>query len=211
MEIKRFIGGSLDANCYIVSESKDSSECYIIDPGYNPKSIIKYITSKGLEAKGIILTHHHYDHSDGAVAIRKELECPIMIHRLDADMLKKYPDVILEEGDVISFCDEDMQVGDDGLQHDKLVVSNTPGHTRGGICLFSSRSKVCFTGDTIFNVDLGRTDLEDGSEAEMTDSILNVVNKWGNDITIYPGHGDPANMKTVRKINREFLEIVNGN
>ena len=45
----------------------------------------------------------------------------------------------------------------------------------------------------------------------MRRSILDVCNKWGNDITIYPGHGDPAGMKTVRKINREFLDIVNGN
>ena len=51
----------------------------------------------------------------------------------------------------------------------------------------------------------------DGSYEEMCSSILNVVNKWGNDLTIYPGHGDPATMKTVRKINLEFLEIVNGN
>lgn len=197
MEIKRFIGGMLEANCYVISSA--GSDCYIIDPGYNPGKIMKYINEKDLNAKGIILTHHHYDHSGGAEKIRKELECPVMIHLLDADMLKFEADTFLEDGEIIS-------VGDD-----KLAVLHTPGHTRGGICLMSSRSKVCFTGDTIFNVDLGRTDLEDGSEAEMRRSILNVCNQWGNDVTIYPGHGDPANMKTVRRINREFLDIVNSN
>ena len=72
----------------------------------------------------------------------------------------------------------------------------------------SQRERVCFTGDTIFNVDLGRTDLDDGSYEEMVRSIMDVINNWGNDITIYPGHGDPATMKTVRKINLEFLEIL---
>ena len=70
--------------------------------------------------------------------------------------------------------------------------------------------KVCFTGDTIFNVDLGRTDLKDGSYGEMVWSIRNVVDKWPNDITIYPGHGDPATMKRVRAINLEFLDIIEG-
>ena len=75
----------------------------------------------------------------------------------------------------------------------------------------AARDRICFTGDTIFNVDLGRTDLDDGSYEEMVSSIMNVIDKWENDITIYPGHGDPATMKKVRKINLEFLEIVNGN
>ena len=197
MEIKRFIGGMLDANCYVISAK--TGKTYIIDPGYNPKKIIKYVKDEGLDVQGILLTHHHYDHCDGAAHIRKELDCPIMIHRLDSDSYKKGADLMLEDGQVLE------------LGEDKLVILNTPGHTRGGICLYSAKSKVCFTGDTIFNVDLGRTDLEDGSEEEMRWSILNVCNTWGNDVTIYPGHGDPANMKTVRKINKEFLEIVNGN
>ena len=69
---------------------------------------------------------------------------------------------------------------------------------------------MCIRDSTVFNVDLGRTDLEDGSEAEMRDSILNVVDGWNNDMMIYPGHGDGCTMKTVRKINAEFNEIVNG-
>ena len=69
-------------------------------------------------------------------------------------------------------------------------------------------SRVCFTGDTIFNVDLGRTDLEDGSQDEMERSIRDIIDGWSNDIRIYPGHGDDCTMKTVRRINREFLDIV---
>ena len=197
MEIKRFIGGILEANCYVISSLE--KECYIIDPGYNPGRIIIYIEEKDFAPKGVILTHHHNDHSGAAEKIRKELDCPVIIHRMDADMLKTEADAFAEDGDAFSLGDE------------KLRVIHTPGHTRGSICIMASKSRVCFTGDTIFNVDLGRTDLEDGSEAEMRRSMLEVCSKWENDITIYPGHGDPANMKTVRRINREFLDIVNDN
>lgn len=205
MEIKRIIGGILMANCYIVSPSPEQDPCYIIDPGYDPHKIMRYIADSGLDPAGILLTHHHVDHSGNAAYLRKELDCPIMIHREDADRFREGADVLLEDGDLLQL---DAASGGRAL---KLKVIHTPGHTRGGICLMAERERVCFTGDTIFNVDLGRTDLEDGSYEEMVRSIRSVIDAWENDITIYPGHGDPATMKTVRKINLEFLEIVGDN
>ena len=216
MEIKRIIGGILMANCYIISPSPDRASakstgpaaqktpCYIIDPGYDPHKIMNHIAESNLAPEGILLTHHHVDHSGNAAYLRKELDCPIMIHREDADRFREGADVLLENGDILKLDCPDSR----GL---KLQVLHTPGHTRGGVCFLSERERVCFTGDTIFNVDLGRTDLEDGSYSQMCDSILTVIDRWENDITIYPGHGDPATMKAVRKINLEFLEIVNGN
>ena len=210
MKIRRHIGGILQANCYIISpshtEDNAKAPCFIIDPGYDPKILMKLLNENHLEPQAILLTHHHVDHSGSADILRKELDIPILIHREDADMYREGADRFLEDGDILKLGEEGK--GSKGV---KLKVLHTPGHTRGGICLMSERDKVCFTGDTIFNVDLGRTDLEDGSQAEMVRSIRSVVDTWGNDINIYPGHGDEATMKTVRKRNREFLEIVNGN
>lgn len=212
MEIKRFIGGILEANCYIICPSRREegakTPCFIIDPGYEPKKIIKYISDQDFAPEGIILTHHHADHSGAAGQLRKELGCPVLMHREDGDRFREGADRLLEDGEILALNRESKGSSGRSL---KLTVIHTPGHTRGGICLMSDRDKVCFTGDTIFNVDLGRTDLDDGSERQMINSIRSIVDKWGNDITIYPGHGDPATMKTVRKINKEFLEIVNGN
>lgn len=75
----------------------------------------------------------------------------------------------------------------------------------------AEKSRVCFTGDTIFDTDLGRTDLEGGSEPDMRDSICNVVDKWENDIMIYPGHDDGCTMKKVRIYNSEFIALRDGN
>jgi glyoxylase-like metal-dependent hydrolase (beta-lactamase superfamily II) len=170
--------------------------CYIIDPGYSGEKYLRVIKEAALVLKGIILTHHHHDHVGGVQKIKSETRCPVFMHGEDAEIYKGEVDTVLYGGEKLS------------LDGEELLIVHTPGHTRGSICVYSEKSKVCFTGDTIFNVDLGRTDLRDGSDAEMCASICNVVSAWANEVVIYPGHGAPANMKFVRVHNREYLEIM---
>lgn len=195
MKIKRLIGGNLESNGYIIYD-QEGGECYIIDPGYLPERFTKVISQLKLKTLGILLTHHHYDHTGGVEKLHNLLDAKVFLHRGDLDQYKKSVDVVLEDGD-------QLQLGDD-----ILLVIHTPGHTRGGTCFYSEKSKLVFTGDTIFNVDLGRTDLVDGSENEMSHSIKKIISLWSNDITIYPGHGDPATMRYVRKNNQEFLDLL---
>lgn len=195
MKIKRFTGGVLESNGYVIY-SREGGNCLIIDPGYNPGVFLEYINEAELDLMGIILTHHHYDHTGGVKKIKHETGCRVYLHREDCDMYKDPVDVYMEDGDVMD------------LDGEQLKILHTPGHTRGSVCIFSEKSRVCFTGDTIFNVDLGRTDLEDGSESAMIRSMTEIIDKWPNDIMIYPGHGDGCTMKKVRKINHEFLAAV---
>ena len=195
MKIKRFTGGTLESNGYVLYV-REGGSCFIIDPGYDPKVFLVYIRDMKLDLKGIILTHHHYDHTGAVDRIKNETGCPVYLHREDCDMYGNQVDVYMEDSDIIDL---------DGVQ---LEVIHTPGHTRGSVCIFDGKGRVCFTGDTIFNVDLGRTDLEDGSEEQMIRSITEIIDRWPNDIMIYPGHGDGCTMKKVRKINREFTDII---
>lgn len=197
MRIKRFVGGSLESNGYVLYQ-KDGNTCYLVDPGYQPKVFIQYINDQNLTLSGIILTHLHHDHTGAAEAVKRAFDCPIYMHRDDAYVYGGMVDVMIENGHIFNLKGED------------LVVQHTPGHTMGSICLYSEKSKVCFTGDTIFDTDLGRTDLAGGSESMMTDSIRNVVDKWDNQVTIYPGHDGSCNMKFVRAHNTEFLALRDG-
>jgi len=195
MKIKRLVGGNLESNGYVIFDM-EQGECFIIDPGYNGEKFLKIMDDLGLALKGILLTHHHYDHVGGVDKIKGTTGCAVYIHRADSDKYKKQVDVLLENGDKLM------------LGNEEIRVIHTPGHTRGSVCYYSDQSKLAFTGDTIFNVDLGRTDLADGSPTDMEYSIRDIIDLWNNDITIYPGHGDSCNMKYVRKYNQEFLDIV---
>lgn len=195
MKIKRLVGGSLESNGYIISRMRGGS-CYVIDPGYEPKRFIAYIAEQGLAMQGVILTHHHYDHVGGAEKLRDYFECPVMMHEQDAFVYRQPVDRLLADGDEID------------LDGETLRVYHTPGHTRGSICMLSEKSKVVFTGDTIFDTDLGRTDLADGSPQDMIKSCKAVIDKWSNDYTIYPGHDGAATMKQVRQYNQEFLDCL---
>ena len=195
MKIKRFVGGSLESNGYIISV-KEKGNCYIIDPGYEADKFIKYIEKESLNLIGIILTHHHHDHVGVASKISNYFDSPVMMTFEDSLMYKGKVHKYLIDGDKLD------------LDGEELEILLTPGHTFGSICIVSAKSNVVFTGDTIFDTDLGRTDLEDGSWPDMVDSCKMIINKWPDRYTIYPGHDISATMKTVRQYNTEFLQCL---
>jgi glyoxylase-like metal-dependent hydrolase (beta-lactamase superfamily II) len=132
----------------------------------------------------------------GAAKVADMLNCPVMMHPVDALRYKGKVDRELEDGDTLD------------MDGETLKILHTPGHTAGSICILSEKSKVVFSGDTIFDTDLGRTDLEDGSPADMIASCCKVINGWSNEYTVYPGHDGSATMKQIRIYNQEFLQCL---
>jgi len=200
MNIERIVCGSLEANCYIIYR-KDGGAAYIIDPGYDVDRTRDFVKRRKLGVKAVLLTHTHYDHSGKAGALAGFFGVDVCAQREELDHYKDKAG-----GLSVSRLFEGGETLD--LDGEEIDVLHTPGHTAGGLCYYSEKSRVAFTGDTIFNVDLGYTHFAGGSAARMKESLRNVVDKWGNDVKIYPGHGDPATMKYVREVNREFLDMV---
>ena len=169
--------GLYETNCYLLYDEA-TRHAVLIDPGYEPERLLGALQAHGLSLQAILITHAHFDHVGATQPLFEATGCRIYVHPLDLSMPP-----YLRRG----LVNTDFYEEGDHLDFDSLhfQVLHTPGHTKGGICLMSERDRVCFTGDTVFNVDLGRTDLNDGSYEEMVDSILRVVNTWDNDITIY--------------------------
>jgi glyoxylase-like metal-dependent hydrolase (beta-lactamase superfamily II) len=195
MNIERIVCGALEANCYIIYR-QDGGVAYIIDPGYDVKRTKDFVKAHNLTVKAILLTHTHHDHCGKAAALADFFDVDICAQREELDYYNGRVDRFIGDEDTLD------------LDGETIDVLHTPGHTAGGLCYYSKKSCLCFTGDTIFNVDLGYTHFEGGSAGRMKDSLRNVVNKWRNGVTIHPGHGDPATMKYVREVNREFLDMI---
>lgn len=196
MVVKTVITGFLRENSYIVHE-KGGKHCYIIDPGQDSTEYEDYIDENNLKVKGILLTHHHYDHIGGVSTLKEVFSCPDYIGEEEGNYYTIKADFYIKDREELL------------LDSKSLKAILTKGHTQGSLCFLAQNEKICFTGDTVFNVDLGRTDLMGGSYLDMKNSIRNIVDKWEDDIVIYPGHGDSCLMEFVRSNNQEYLHIIN--
>ena len=193
MKVKAFIYNGfyeLCANTYVLY---DESECVIVDSGKNNDDVVNFIKENHLQVKGILLTHGHFDHIQGLPALLKAFNAPLYIHEEDECMLR---DPHLNGSDrfsrsdiafdykVITFTDgEELK-----LLKSQIKVIHTPFHTKGSSCFYLKDNKMLFTGDTLFEQGIGRTDFIH-SIPELTHSSLSKLNKLEKDITIYPGHG----------------------
>lgn len=173
---------------YFSRYSKPCSCC--IDPGCNPDKIMEAIKDANADVKLIIDTHGHWDHIGANVPIQQQTGAKILIHKLDEPMLTDpelnlrklflgkgdggKADRLLEEGDII-------ELGDLRLQ-----VIHTPGHTEGGICLLCE--DLLFTGDTLFRLSVGRSDLPGGDKTALLASLANKLKPLDDSLKVLPGH-----------------------
>jgi hydroxyacylglutathione hydrolase len=207
MEIEKIIVGSLEVNCYVISDS-GSSEALIIDPGDEPEKIIGYIDAKALKPKYILFTHAHYDH----VCAVKEL------HDRYKSVLVMHEDEIHTYGMTARFCvslgyePEDFPYSQKTVKDGDVItigrydfkIIHTPGHTPGSICI--STGNVLFTGDTLFRAAAGRTDLQGGDFGVLLSSLKRLMLLPGN-TKVFCGHKDDTSIGEELVINPFVRQI----
>ena len=201
MILERLVVGPFASNCYIVG-SEITHEGMIIDPGDEANQILNKIKDLQLDIKMIVLTHGHIDHIGAVKEINEAIGAEIYVHADDAQSLKGWrigsilgssypapppPDRLLKGGDSI----------DIGDLH--FLVIHTPGHTPGGICFLGEG--VVFTGDTLFNYSVGRTDLDGGSGYQLINSLHTKLMVLPDDTIVYPGHGPETTIGAERSGN----------
>lgn len=196
--------GALEVNCYIVWDA-DTLEGVIIDPGADASEIEAAVREEGVKVRCVINTHGHFDHVGADGAMKATFGAPVAIHPKDAALMadahehgiffgvntpqQSEPDILLEDGQVMEFGPL------------KLKVIHTPGHTRGGVCLYMEDGKVLFTGDTLFAGSIGRTDFEGGSMEDLMSSITGKLLPLGNEVRVLPGHGPESTIGEEWEIN----------
>jgi glyoxylase-like metal-dependent hydrolase (beta-lactamase superfamily II) len=190
------------ANCFVLGCEK-SSEGAVIDPGDEPDRILEVLADNHITAKLIINTHGHFDHVGANRKLKEATGAPILIHALDAPMLGQLsssaaawgmvaensppPDREIGDGDRVSFGDV------------TLTVLHTPGHTPGGISLYTDTE--VFVGDTLFAGSIGRTDFAGGSFETLKNSIQQKLFTLNEDLVVYPGHNHSTTIGTEKRAN----------
>ena len=186
-------------NCYIV-EDEESKETMVIDPGGEPEKIIDMLNTLGInELKYIYLTHCHGDHFGGILELKSKKGGKVLIHRDDAEGL--YNQAIsltyyIGMDDINLEADSRVDDGDTiHLGNLEFKVIHTPGHTKGGTCLYCKEQALLFSGDTLFKGTWGRTDLPTSSFPDIIASITNKLATLPDETIVYPGHDKSTRIK----------------
>lgn len=209
MKIKAFVNRPIDENTYVVSD--DTRDAIIIDCGAlfpeDQQKIAEYIEHEGLNVTQHILTHGHFDHMFGSQWVADTYGCLPKLHPADTDIYEGSVERVsaffhrrfeFPVPRVGSFYNERNTLR---FGTHKLRVIHTPGHTPGGCCLYCEEEGVLFSGDSIFQGSIGRTDMEGGDHAALVTGLAEGVLTLPEDVVIYPGHGPSTTVRNEKLFN----------
>ena len=222
--ITGFPTGVLACNCYVVARER-GAEAFVVDPGQGAMPRLRRVLDEhDLSPKAVLLTHGHIDHIWSARQVCDTFGVPAHIHPADRPMLTDpfrgfgprlgqllVGALFREPKRLVELRDGDkLDVG--GIT---VVVDHTPGHTRGsvtfritapsGVAGHTGPVDVVFSGDTLFQGSVGRTDLPGGSGRDLLGSIVARLLVLDDDTVVLPGHGDSTTIGAERRAN-PFLE-----
>lgn len=180
----------LITNVYII-QNRRTKETMVVDPGAEVDKIVEMLDILNARVKYIYLTHCHGDHIGGVSELQKRKGGKILIHRFDADGLTNSNISLTDYLGINASFEPDSRLNEGDLLHlgdIEFKVIHTPGHTKGGTCLYCKQESFLISGDTLFRGTWGRTDLPTSSFTQIIDSITNKLMVLPEDTIVYPGH-----------------------
>lgn len=201
--LAHYVVGPLGCNCYVVGDPA-TKEAIVIDPGGDAARLIEKLVELGVTVKAIVATHAHFDHLIAGQELRAQTGAPFHLHDADRFLLDWWH----ESGRLFLGIElpppPEIDAGaDEGLVLQagatKLEVIHTPGHSPGSISLAAPGA--LFSGDALFAGSVGRTDLPGGDTAVLLDAIKSKLFAFGDEVPVYPGHGEPTTVGEEKERN----------
>ena len=205
-EVLRYIVGPVCTNCYLLVNHK-TGELLVVDPGDQAQLIEKQIEKTGAKPVASLLTHGHLDHAGAAEELADKYQISIYAHEAERETLedpglnlcgmigehKVYrADVFVKDEEVLN------------LAGFSIRVFFTPGHTIGGCCYYIADEKILFSGDTLFQESVGRTDFPRGSASDLIRAIREKLMPLPDDVTVYTGH-DESTLIGYERMHNPYL------
>lgn len=203
LEIKCFEFGPFQTNTYVVHDAK---HVLIVDPAcymqYEQQQLYRYIEDLRLKMADfqltILATHGHLDHLWGAAWACEQWRTPVLLHEADMPLAK----AMQAQYDLFGVRAEAKPFPMEAISLQPSVYSfqilETPGHTPGSICLYWPEEKKLLSGDTLFRMGYGRTDLPGGNMGQLIQSLEQLF-ALPADVQVFPGHGEDTTIGTERR------------
>lgn len=175
-----------DNGCYLLVDERN--EAVLVDPAMGDGVVLDALREQGIKLLEILDTHGHPDHIFGNAAVKEATRARLAIHRLDAyrlggsrpattfDIPPCAADDLIDEGPLRFLGDV------------HLEALHTPGHTEGSTCFYLPEEHALFSGDVLFQGNVGRVDLPGGDARAMEASLARVA-ELPPETRVYPGHG----------------------
>ena len=200
MEIYTLPNGPFMINSYLVVNDKKG---IIIDPGSGIGPILKKIESDKIELEAILATHGHIDHIDGVNIVKKKFNAHFYVNNLDSDLVN----AVQTQARMFGIPDPGKIIPDRNLPSSgeinmaglTLQLLHTPGHSKGSVSILIDDT--LFSGDTLFNFSIGRTDLPGGNYEELISSIKNKIFILPDETQVFSGHGPETTVGREKKVN----------
>ena len=191
MKVALLPSGPLRVNTYL-AEDEATKKAFMVDPGGFDTNMVTYIAQEKLDLEYIILTHGHEDHIAGVNEYKEMFpNVKVVAHEDEFSMIENaVPEMSFTGGPICFTPDIAIKDGDTlKVGESELKFFHTPGHTIGGMCIYveNGEEKDLFSGDTLFQQSIGRTDFPGGSFAQITESIKRLYT-LPDDTRVLPGH-----------------------
>jgi glyoxylase-like metal-dependent hydrolase (beta-lactamase superfamily II) len=210
LDVRGVVVGVFQENCYIIG-SRRTGEAICFDPGDEVDEIRALAREMRVRITRIACSHAHLDHIMAVRALKEETGAPFLLHQHDLELSRRMPEIAMKmlgrveqpapEPDGFLADGDDLEIA--GIS---LTVLHTPGHTPGSICLYGGG--MLFSGDTLFQRSIGRTDFPGGSFPQIMDSIVSRLLALPDETIVRPGHMDQTTIGAERRGNPFVLEAL---